>query len=252
LKVNIQGISKVFKTKKGSIPVLEDINLIAQDQEFLCILGPSGCGKTTLLRIIANLLEPTRGKVTLNGGNQHGHHDIALVFQEQGVFPWMNVVDNVCFGLEMQGMSKDERYNLALPLINRLGLSDFTTHYPHQLSVGMKQRAGVARALVSTSEVLLMDEPFAALDAQMRMLSQEKLLEVCRDYRKTVIYVTHDIDESLLLADRIILLTARPARIKEEIKIDIPKPRNINSDIKLLKMKQSIWEHLREEVSKVI
>jgi ABC-type nitrate/sulfonate/bicarbonate transport system ATPase subunit len=252
LRVTIQGISKVYKTKKGSIPVLEDINLIAQDQEFLCILGPSGCGKTTLLRIIANLLEPTSGKITLNGNKQQGNHDTALVFQEQGVFPWMNVLDNVCFGLEMQGMAKNERYNLALPLIDRLGLSDFITHYPHQLSVGMKQRAGVARAMVSTAEVLLMDEPFASLDAQMRMLSQEKLLEVCRDCRKTVIYVTHDIDESLLLADRIILLTARPARIKEEIKINISKPRNINGDSELLKMKQAIWEHLREEVNKVI
>lgn len=252
MKVCIQGISKEYKTKYGNVPVLKDINLTVREQEFLCILGPSGCGKTTLLRIIAKLLSPTSGKVDLYGTGSQANHNIAMVFQELGAFPWMNVIDNVCFGLQMQGMPKKERYNLVLPVIKRLGLGAFTAHYPHQLSVGMKQRVGVARALVSGAEVLLMDEPFAALDAQTRLISQEKLLEVCRDYQKTVIYVTHDIDESLLLADRIILLTARPSMIKEEITINIPKPRNIATDGELLKMKQGIWEHLREEVNKAI
>lgn len=252
MQVKIQQVSKEFTTKTGTVSVLEDINLIVQDQEFLCIIGPSGCGKTTLIRIIAGLLEPTRGKVILNGDEPVSRNDIALVFQEQGVFPWMNVIDNVCFGLEMQGVPKNERYKSALPLITHLGLKAFTKHYPHQISVGMKQRVGVARALVSNAKILLMDEPFAALDAQMKLISQEKLLEACRDYRKTVVYITHDIDEALLLADRIVLLTSRPARIKDNILVNIPRPRDImNANTpELLEIKRFIWKHLKEEVEK--
>lgn len=252
MQVKIQGISKEFSTKNGTISVLEDIDLTVEEQEFLCIIGPSGCGKTTLLRIIAGLLAPTHGEVYLNNEGHLLKNDIAVVFQEQGVFPWMNVIDNVCFGLEMQGVAKKERYESVLPLINRLGLGSFTRHYPHQISVGMKQRVGVARALVSNAEILLMDEPFAALDAQMKVISQEKLLEACRDYQKTVIYITHDIDEALLLADRIVLLTSRPARVKDDMKVPLARPRDIlNLGLPaFIEMKKYIWKFLREEVEK--
>ncbi len=252
MRISVQGISKQFEDKSGKVSVLENISFTTEEREFLCILGPSGCGKTTLLRIIAGLLAPSSGKVVYEGNQNERHHGISLVFQERGVFPWMNVIDNICFGLEMQGVSRKKRYEMVLPLIVRLGLSGFEKHYPHQLSVGMKQRVGLTRALVNRTEILLMDEPFAALDAQMRLISQEQMLEICRDYNKQVIYVTHDIDEALLLADRILLLTARPSKVKEQLVVDAPKPRVIGgtNDGTLLAMKQAIWKHLKEEVMK--
>jgi NitT/TauT family transport system ATP-binding protein len=175
------------------------------------------------------------------------------VFQELGVFPWMNVIDNICFGLEMQGIPKQDRYRMALPLIDKLGLNSFIKHYPHNLSLGMKQRVGLARALVSRAEILLMDEPFASLDAQMRHISQQKLVEVSQEYKKSVIYVTHDIEEALLLGDRIIIFTARPATIKVEMKVNLPRPRDIDGvdSATFLRMKREIWESIREEVEKV-
>ena len=254
MKVNIKGVSKTYKSKSGPVKALDNINLSTEEKEFLCILGPSGCGKTTLLRVIAGLLQPTSGEIIYEGTKKTNGPSVAMVFQELGVFPWMNVIDNVCFGLEMQKLPKQERYALALPLINKLGLRDFTRHYPHNLSLGMKQRVGLARALVSQAEILLMDEPFAALDAQMRRISQEKLLEVCREYDKSVIYVTHDIDEALFLADRIILLTSRPATIKGEIKVSLPRPRDFSGagSAEFLQMKSDIWQHIRGEVEKSI
>ncbi|OGN93283.1 MAG: hypothetical protein A2Z75_00290 [Chloroflexi bacterium RBG_13_50_10] len=250
MRVNCHKVSKVFKTRSGDISALANISFHTEEQEFLCILGPSGCGKTTLLKTIARLIEPTTGKVTYEGTRSSGRPPTALVFQEHGVFPWMNVIDNVCFGLEMRGIAKTARYRMAMPLIDRLSLTGFTRNYPHQLSSGMKQRVGLARALVSGADILLMDEPFAALDAQMRLISQEQLLEVHQEYRKTVIYVTHDIDEAMLLADRIILLTARPGRIKEEIKVTFARPRNVSGKNagEFLKMKIQIWRQIKEEV----
>jgi NitT/TauT family transport system ATP-binding protein len=252
LRVNLYAVSKTFQTRNKTISVLENITLSTIEQEFLCILGPSGCGKTTLLRILAGLLKPTSGRVVYEGKTRGDIPPISMVFQEKGIFPWLNVMDNACFGLEMQGVPVHERYQIALPLLVKLGLGGFTKHYPHQLSVGMNQRVALARALISRADILLMDEPFAALDAQMRLISQEKLLEVCTEYRKSVIYVTHDIDEALLLADRIILLTAGPAKIKEEVAVDLAHPRNIDSEngADFIRMKQKIWKHIREEVEK--
>ncbi len=251
--VNIEGVSKTYNSRAGEITALENINLRTEEREFLCLLGPSGCGKTTLLRIIANLLQPTSGRITFDGSKLESGPAVALVFQELGVFPWINVIDNICFGLEMQGVSKKDRYAMAAPLIDKLGLKGFSSHYPHNLSLGMKQRVGLARALVSRAEILLMDEPFAALDAQMRHISQEKLVEVAKEYQKSVIYVTHDIDEALLLADRIIIFTARPATIKIEMKINLPRPRDLDGvdSASFLKMKREIWGYIREEVEKV-
>lgn len=250
MRVNCHQISKLFKTKRGAISALKNISFQTEEQEFLCILGPSGCGKTTLLRIIAGVLEPTTGKITYEGTKSQDGPPTALVFQEHGIFPWMNVIDNVCFGLEMQGIAKSDRHRIAMLFIDRLGLTSFIKSYPHQLSSGMKQRAGLARALVSGADILLMDEPFAALDAQMRLISQEQLLEIYREYHRSVIYVTHDIDEALLLADRIILMTARPGQIKDEFKVNFARPRNVNgkNTNEFVKMKKEIWRQIKEEV----
>jgi NitT/TauT family transport system ATP-binding protein len=253
MRINCQQICKEFQTKNGVIPALSNVCFQTNEREFLCILGPSGCGKTTLLRIIAGTLQPTYGKVTYEGTKGHNGPATALVFQEHGVFPWLNVIDNVCFGLEMQRISKRERYRMVMPLIEKMGLAGFIKNYPHQLSSGMKQRVGLARAFISGAEILLMDEPFASLDAQMRLILQEELLNIQKEYQKSVIYVTHDIEEALMLADRIILLTARPGQIKKDIKVNLSKPRNLNGEhaSEFIKMKTEIWHQIKEEVEKI-
>jgi NitT/TauT family transport system ATP-binding protein len=254
MKVNCHQVSKLFNTRNGDILALENMSLQTGEQEFVCILGPSGCGKTTLLRIIAGLLKPTEGKISYEGNKSQDSPSTALVFQEHGVFPWMNVIDNVCFGLETRGIAKGDRGRMAMPLIEKMGLAGFTKNYPHQLSSGMKQRVGLARALVSGADILLMDEPFAALDAQMRLIMQEQLLEIHREYHKSVIYVTHDIEEAIMLADRIILMTARPGQVKNEIKVSLPRPRNVSGQnaSEFVKMKTGIWGQIREEVEQGI
>jgi len=252
MRVNCHQISKLFTTRNGQILALENISLHTGEQEFLCILGPSGCGKTTLLRIIAGILKPTSGKITYEGNKSQDGPLTALVFQEHGVFPWMNVIDNVCFGLETRGVAKKERHRIAMPLIDKIGLTAFIKNYPHELSSGMKQRVGLARALVSGADILLMDEPFAALDAQMRLILQEQLLDIQREYHKTIIYITHDIEEAIMLADRIVLMTARPGHVKNEITVSLARPRNVNglNAAEFAKMKTEIWGQIREEVER--
>lgn len=252
MKVICRQVSKLFKSRNGDIQALENMSFQTEEREFLCIVGPSGCGKTTLLRIIAGLLEPTQGKVSYEGTKAQDGTATALVFQEHGVFPWMNVMDNVCFGLETRGISKPDRYRAARPLIEKVGLAAFAGNYPHQLSSGMKQRVGLARALVSGADILLMDEPFAALDAQMRLILQEQLLDIHKEYHKSVIYVTHDIEEAILLGDRIIVMTARPGRIKAEFKVNLNRPRNVNGQnaSEFIKMKTEIWGKIKEEVER--
>ncbi|MFC1848209.1 ABC transporter ATP-binding protein [Chloroflexota bacterium] len=254
MKVSCHQVSKEFTTRHGVVSALSNISFETAEQEFLCILGPSGCGKTTLLRIIAGLLDPTSGAVNYKGQKSQNGLATALVFQEHGVFPWMNVIDNICFGLETRGIGKKERHRTAIPLIEKMGLAGFLRNYPHQLSSGMKQRVGLARALVSGAAVLLMDEPFASVDAQMRLILQEQLLEIYQEYRKSVIYITHDIDEALMLADRIILITARPGQVKGEIKVDLPRPRNLDGrhSGELARMKTEIWGMIREEVEQTM
>jgi NitT/TauT family transport system ATP-binding protein len=253
MRINCHQVSKLFKTRNGNILALENMTFQTNEQEFLCILGPSGCGKTTLLRLIAGILQPTEGKITYEGTKGRNDPATALVFQEHGVFPWMNVIDNVCFGLEIQKISKKDRYRMANPLIEKMGLTGFIRNYPHQLSSGMKQRVGLARAFVSGAEILLMDEPFASLDAQMRLILQEELLNIQREYQKSVIYVTHDIEEAIMLADRIILMTARPGQIKREIKVNLSRPRNVNGEhaSEFIRMKNEIWIQIKEEVEEI-
>ena len=254
MRVDCSHISKVFQTRNGSVLALDDLSLSTEEQELLCVLGPSGCGKTTLLRIIAGVLEPSSGSASYKGSKVQDGPSTALVFQEYGVFPWMNVIDNVCFGLEMRGIGKKVRYRMAMPLVERIGLAAFIKSYPHQLSSGMKQRVGLARALVGGADILLMDEPFAALDAQMRLIMQELLLDMKKEFRKSIIYVTHDVEEAITLADRIILMTCRPGQIKDEMQVSLAQPRDFNGENAglFMGMKARIWGQIREEVERSV
>ena len=254
MKIKCKEISKVFETKNGALKALEEINFQTKEKEFLCILGPSGCGKTTLLKIVAGLLEPTKGEIVYEGSRSDGTPLNSLVFQEHGLFPWMNVIDNVSFGLEMRGIVKENRYRTATEVIEKVGLKRFAKNYPHELSVGMKQRVGIARAIVNDPEILLMDEPFGSLDAQTRRILQDELLKIWSQYQKPIIYVTHDIEEAVLLGDRVIVLTSSPGRIKTEVDIDLPRPRDteVMDSEAFVKIKMKIWLLIKDEVRKTI
>jgi NitT/TauT family transport system ATP-binding protein len=242
-------VSCAFESKRGSVTALDGVSFTLAPSEFVCVVGPSGCGKSTLLRIIAGLIPPTTGRVAFEGGLPAGRLRGGLVAQENGTFPWMTVLDNVAFGLEMLGMAKAPRRELARQFLDRVGLGQFAGHYPHELSVGMRQRVGIGRAFVSQAPVLLMDEPFGALDAQTRWVLQGELLRIWNADRKLVVFVTHDVEEAVLLADRVLVMTGRPGRIREEIRIPIERPRDPRSDHKLInEITWHIWRLLEEEV----
>src|SRR5918996_5677606 len=251
-KIEIRDVEHVYQSDFSSVPALASVNLTVRDGEFVALLGPSGCGKSSLLRIVAELLRPTAGSVQIHSSTdpENARPKTALVFQEYALFPWRTVLDNVAFALEMRGVQRDQRIAAAKDVLARVRLESFAHAYPHQLSGGMRQRVGIARALAAQPEVLLMDEPFGALDAQTRTVLQEELLRVWESERKTVLYVTHSIDEAVYLADRIVLLTARPGRIKAEYSVELPRPRNMemrgwNSYTQL---SLEIWSALKEEV----
>jgi NitT/TauT family transport system ATP-binding protein len=226
LMLQINNLTK----KYNNLTVLENINLSVSDSEFTCLLGPSGCGKTTLLRIVAGLEEATTGSITLDSEPiTRTHPQIGMVFQEYTLFPWRNILDNTIFGLEMQGMDKNKAREKARKYLKALGLAQFEKHYPHELSGGMKQRVAILRALLLRPKVLLMDEPFAALDAQTRNQLQEELLKIWSKERNTILFVTHSVDEAVYLADKIVIFTKRPGRIKQTITIHLPRPRDRTS-----------------------
>jgi NitT/TauT family transport system ATP-binding protein len=243
-------LSKAYQTRNGTVRALEDMTFCVAKREFVCIVGPSGCGKTTLLKLIAGLLEPTSGQVIFNAEPANERVRSALVFQEHGLFPWMTVLDNVAFGLEMQGVARDERHHEARAFIGRVGLASFADCYPHELSVGMRQRVGIARAFVADAQLLLMDEPFGSLDAQTRRVLQEELLRLWRDHQKLVVYVTHDIEEAVLLGDRVLVMTGRPGRIREEIPVPLGRPRDLDAEEQpeIARIERHIWKMLEEEV----
>ena len=231
----------------GDLVTLRDVTFDVADGEFVSIVGPSGCGKTTLLRIIAGLIRPSSGTIRFPGDG--GARDTGLVFQEHGVFPWMNVLDNVAFGLEMQGVAVEERRSRALAFISRVGLGAFATSFPHELSVGMRQRVGIARAFVSGRPILLMDEPFGSLDAQTKVVLQEELLRIWRDDRKVVAFITHDIEEAVRLGDRVLVMSGRPGTIREEIVVPHARPRNLaRRQAGVAELADRIWTLLEEEV----
>jgi len=250
LKIQCRNLGKSFPNQKGTIHALRGLTFTVVDQEFLCIVGPSGCGKTTLLELIAGLQAPTQGDIRLDDERDAGGSRPIMVFQNHGLFPWMTVLENVAFGLEMQEVSRKERHGKAHDLIERFGLSEFADVYPHVLSGGMQQRVGIARAFISNADVLLLDEPFGSLDAQSRTLLQEELLRIWGDQRKLVIHVTHDIEESLLLGDRVLVMTGRPGSIREDMQVPIRRPRTMESrnQSDFVELKRHIWELLEEEV----
>jgi NitT/TauT family transport system ATP-binding protein len=221
MKLAIRDLSKVFITGKGEeVPALERIDLTVGDEEFVCILGPSGCGKTTLLRIIAGLDTPTTGSILVDGEALDGPSRLmAMIFQEYSLFPWRTVLENVAFGLEVQGKDREDRLSAARRYLELVGLSSSERNFPYELSGGMRQRVAVARALAIEPGALLMDEPFGALDAQTRNLMQIELQEIWRKTRKTILFVTHSVDEAVFLADRIVVLTERPGKIREIVTV---------------------------------
>jgi NitT/TauT family transport system ATP-binding protein len=249
MKLECRHIVKFFNNGSGSNRAVDDISFQTTEGEFLCILGPSGCGKTTLLKIIAGLMEPSSGDVIYDGKMSDGPRN-SMVFQEHGVFPWMNVIDNVAFGLEMRGVPRKERYERSLDFLNRVGLAQFATRNPHELSVGMRQRIAIARAFVNNPAILLMDEPFGALDAQTRLILQDELLKIWSGHKKTVIFVTHDIDEAILLGDRVLVMTSSPGRIREVITVGISRPRDLQmeSTQEFVDIRMKIWNSIRHEV----
>jgi NitT/TauT family transport system ATP-binding protein len=239
-------------TRRGRrFEALRNISLQVQAGEFISIVGASGCGKTTLLRIVDGLIPPTRGEIRVDGrAVSTPGPDRGFVFQQDALFPWRTVLDNVIFGLEVQGTSKREARERADGLIHLVGLAGFEQHFPHELSGGMRQRANLARALTIDPDILLMDEPFASLDAQTREIMQAELLRIWRSNRKTVMFVTHQIDEAVYLADRVVVMTSRPGQVKAVLEVDIPRPRDLSVKRTpvFLELVDVIWKMIEEEV----
>jgi len=229
--VIVENLSKAFPKEDGDVIwALKDINLEIRDEEFVCLVGPSGCGKTTLLRIIAGLESPTTGRVIVDGNVVTGPDPRrGMVFQEYSLFPWQKVIDNIAFGLEMRGVGKEERRKIGERYLEMVGLSQFRDAYPYELSGGMRQRVAIARALANDPDVLLMDEPFGALDAQTRNRMQGELLSIWEQTKKTILFVTHSVDEAVYLSDRIVVLTPRPGSVQEIVEIPWPRPRDRTS-----------------------
>ncbi|WP_417247276.1 ABC transporter ATP-binding protein [Celeribacter sp.] len=249
--IELSGVTQRYETPgKASTTALADVNLSIEEGEFITLLGPSGCGKTTLMRAVGGLVTPTEGLVRVNDRQVNGPNlDCAIVFQSFALMPWATVLDNVTFGLEMRRVGKAERIEKALDAIRLVGLEGFEDKYPKQLSGGMQQRVGLARALVVPAPILLMDEPFGALDQQTRRYMQEELLRIWQADRRTVIFVTHDMEEALLLGDKVVLMSARPGRIEEVIDVKFARPRNpeeVERAPEFAEMKEYLWQRLRD------
>jgi NitT/TauT family transport system ATP-binding protein len=246
--IEIRNVSLVYDTPSGRVTGVDGVSFDIEQSQFLCLVGPSGCGKTTLLNIIAGFLEPTGGEIRIGGEAVRGHGtDRGIVFQDFAqLFPWRTALGNVAFGLEMKGMDKAEREEIAFKQLRLVKLEKFAQSYPHHLSGGMQQRVAIARALAYNPSVLLMDEPFAALDALTRDAMQRLLADVWRETRKTVVYVTHNVAEAVYLADRVIVMTPHPGRIKTEVPITLNRPRDPLS-IDFLECQRELLRHLGEQ-----
>jgi len=252
--VEIQGVSKSFQKilKDGTTEVkaLADVHLSIRENEFISIIGPSGCGKTTLLKIIDGLIPHDSGKILIGGKQVTAPGpDRAVVFQTFALLPWRTVLANVEFSLELRRVAKEERTSIARDYLKRVGLEDFELHYPHELSGGMQQRAGLARALAVNPLILLMDEPFGSVDAQTRQLLQEELLQLWQREQKTVIFITHSMDEAVYLSDRVVVMTPRPGRVAEILDVPLARPRiadDVRRDPKFVDLTNYIWDSLKK------
>jgi len=249
--IEVRDVSLVYDTPAGQVPGVQDASFNIEQSEFLCLVGPSGCGKSTLLNIIAGFLAPTGGEIRIGGKAVTGHGmDRGIVFQDFAqLFPWRTALGNVAFGLEMKGVDKEQREQIALKQLALVKLEKFAHSYPHHLSGGMQQRVAIARALAYNPAVLLMDEPFAALDALTRDAMQRLLADVWQATRKTVIYVTHNVAEAVYLADRVVVMTPHPGTVKAEIRIDLARPRDPLS-VEFLEYQKQILQQLGEHAPK--
>ena len=259
IKVRAESVRKFFHSKNGKngtncgVEALGGINLEVMDGEFLAIVGPSGCGKSTFLEIAAGLIKPTSGSIYIDGNVINGpDHNRGIVFQGYALFPWRTVAGNIAYGLEEKGVPGQKRIEICRKYVSLVGLSGFEDHYPYQLSGGMKQRVAIARALAYNPDILLMDEPFAALDAQTRETLQDEVLRIWNETKKTVLFVTHNIEEAVFLADRIAVMSARPGTIKQIIEVPLSRPRleEHRTSQDFIKIRQEVGKLVREEASK--
>jgi NitT/TauT family transport system ATP-binding protein len=249
----VDDIVKQFNTPEGPLTAVDHVSLVVRQGEFLAVIGPSGCGKSTLFNIIGGLLDTYQGTVKVGGETVRGPHPaIGMVFQEESTFPWRTVIENVAFPLEIAGMAKKERFDKARKFIALVGLGAFEKRYPAELSGGMRQRVAIARTLASEPKILLMDEPFAALDEQTRLLLGDKVLQIQQDLKQTTLLITHNITEAVQLADRILVMTYRPGQVKRMVEIDLPRPRSseVVSSEAFGRYVAQIWSDLREEASR--
>jgi len=246
----VQSVGKQYVGANGGVHALHEVSFTVAENEFVSIVGPSGCGKTTLLRIIAGIIPASAGSVEFATPPRREGLHTALVFQEHGLLPWLTVLGNVALGLELQGVQRHRRELAALEFIASVGLEQFAAAYPRELSAGMRQRAALARAFVCDPSLLLLDEPFGALDAQTRLVLQEELLRVWRDHRTTVVHVTHDIEEAILLGDRVLVMSGRPGHILESLPVPLSRPREMRvvDRPEISQLKWHIWTALEREV----
>lgn len=252
-RVSLDRLDVLFKSARGEeVLAVRDFSVEIEPEEFVCIIGPSGCGKSTILNVIAGFVAATGGSARIDGKDiTEPPPECGVVFQDYALFPWLNVLENAAFGLRMQRVEKTARRKIAQEKIDQVHLAGFEAKYPHELSGGMKQRVGIARILASNPRVMLMDEPFGALDAQTREMMQELLLEVWDQYRATVIFITHDLDEAIFLSDKIVMMSARPGTVKEIFVNPLPRPRNIDltTTKDFMELKRVLTTSLREEIA---
>jgi NitT/TauT family transport system ATP-binding protein len=252
-QIALRDVHKRYEAASGAVTAVQAFSLSVKSREFVTLLGPSGCGKSTVVGMIGGLVRADSGRVLIDGEPVVGPnpHKVALVFQDAGLFPWRTALDNVAFGLELQRVPAPRRREIALGLLEPMGLRGFEDKYPRELSGGMRQRVAIARAIALDTPILLMDEPFGALDEQTRLLMGEWLVGVRRRTPKTVVFVTHSLQEAIALSDRIVVMTARPGRIKDVIDVALPYPRELNSPL-VADLRAKLWDQVREESQKAM
>ena len=252
LLLEFRDVSKAYQTRTGSVLAVDSLNLNVKNGEFLTIVGPSGCGKSTLLNMLAGLEEPSTGSILLGGRPvSEARMEIGYVMQNDNLYPWRTLIDNVSFPLEIRGVPRAERHKIASRYLNRVQLNGFEDKYPYELSGGMRQRGNIVRALSFSPSLIIMDEPFGPLDAQTRLLLQMQLLELWREERKTVIFITHDLPEAIALGDRVMVMSARPGRVKSILDVEIERPRNlghIHEDANYRQLLSRLGDELAEEI----
>jgi len=255
MRVLIDHISKTYTDRKGGrTETLQDVNFAIEENEFVVVVGPSGCGKTTLLNIIAGLLGPSSGQVIIEGRRLNSKPHTAVVFQDYALFPWRTVLQNIVYGLEEQRLIKSQQLDIAQKYIAMVGLQGFENKYPHQLSGGMKQRVAIARALATDPWLLMMDEPFSALDAQTRILMQYEISRIWEETHKSFLYITHHIQEAVFLGDRVVVMSRRPGKILEIIPVELPRPRgeNLVNEKAYLEYVDLIWNHVKDQAKEAL